>query len=468
MLSGLSTIDYRLSTRAFRLALLFVFIAAPLSAQVIERPERPIRGLFGGERPTDPNRTRQDLTLGLSTLGGYDDNPSLPDSGGLDAFTPREPGYTGFAEATLKYRRVRQTRLFETSGHAYTNAYRNLGLTPSFGGDVQAHVATPLGRHNQLEVSEDARTAPFYALGAFAPLRGDVGPGLLPDTSPAYGFSVRRSLAISSSVSLATRWSGRNMLTETYRYGRQRFRDHIGDGHTHEGSLGYTRTVGRRSGLTTSFSHSEAEYLQPPDRTARPIQQDTAEVGYQHEQTLSRARRWFFSFGAGATYVQTVSQIARDPLDYTMPSGHGSLRFDVARTWSIWSDYRRGVTVLEGLTAETFATDTALIRVGGYVGPRTEVAVSGGYANGASGVATESDSTFESYTATAQLRFLLTRWWSAVISHNFYSYRLHGFDKLPAGLQDRLDRNAVRVGMTFVLPLYGSYVEGRPRTPRGN
>jgi hypothetical protein len=438
-------------------------------AQVIQRPERPIRGLFGGGPPPDPNRTRQDVTLSVSTLGGYDDNPSPQESGGgQDAFTPREPGYTGYADAALKYKRAKQTNVFEINGHAYANAYRNLGLTPSFGGDAQVRLSTPLGKHNQLDVLESARSSPSYTIGAFAPLRGDVEAGLLPDASPTYGFSIRRSFANDASVSLTTRWAARNALTESYRYGSQNFEDHISDGHRHEGSLGYTRTIGRRSGLTTSYRHAESEYKEPPARTARPIQEDTAEIGYQHEHTLSRTRRWAMEFGAGATYIQTVARVSRDRLDYAMPSGHAKLRFDVARTWSISSDYRRAVSVLEGLTAQSFVTDTALLRVGGFIGGRTELAVSTGYSSGAGAIATESGATFESYTATAQLRFLLTRWWSAVISHNFYMYRLHGFDSLPAGLRDRLDRNAVRVGMSFDLPLYGRYADRRPQTPRGN
>lgn len=473
LLSRLTTVDCRLSTTDCRLsttaaaALLVFFMGGAVSGQVIQRPERPLRGVFGSDPPIDPNRTRQDLILNLSTLGGYDDNPSPTESGGTDAFTPREPGYTGYADASLRYRRVHQTQSFEVNGHGYGNAYRNLGLTPTYGGELQARVAAPLGRSNQFDFSAAGQSAPYYTIGAFAPLRSDVAPETLPDASPAYGFSIRRSLTGTGAVSLTTRWARRHTLTETYRYQIQDFVDGIGDGHQHEGSVAYSLSLGRRSSLTSTVRHSKAEYAD--ELTIRPMQQDAAEFGYRHEHQLRQGKRWSFALGGGTTYVQTAKSGGDGRLDYATPSGYGNLRFDFARTWSIRGDYRRGVSVLEGLTADSFVTDTALIGVGGYIGPRTELALSTGFSDGAASVATESRSSFDSYTATIQLRFLLTRWWSAVISNNVYRYQLHGFDTLPPGLRSQLDRNAVRVGMTFDLPLYGSYVaDRRPPSPRGN
>ena len=144
-----------------------------------------------------------------------------------------------------------------------------------------------------------------------------------------------------------------------------------------------------------------------------------------------------------------------------MPSGNANVRVDVARTWSISADYRRGASVLEGLTAETFITDTGIVRVGGFVASRSELAFSAAYSNGAA-IVPESTAKFDTYTGTVQLRFMLTRWWAALVSQNVYAYQLHGFD-LPEGLLARLDRNATRVGMTFDLPLYGAYIGRRTR-----
>jgi hypothetical protein len=436
-----------------------VTVVGAANAQVIQRPERPTGGVFGGGRPLDPDRARHDLLLTVNMLGGYDDSPSPTGDSGLDAFTPREPGYTGFGETTVEYRRGRQNQSLGIGGRGYVNAFPGLGLTPGIGGDLHADVRVPLSRRHQLGLSAAGRSDPFYSLGAFAPLRGAMNSGVLPEGNPVNGFSIRRSLTGEGSVSLSSRWTPRNTVSGDYRYQMNDFRDNIGDGHRHAASLGYARSIGRGSGLRATYRASDSEFLEP-DGFVRSLRDQTAEFGYEHERQFSRTRRLTFGFGAGATYVDTVS-VLRERLDYVMPSGYANTRVDVARTWSISADYRRAVSVLEGLTAEPFNTDAGLLRVGGFLGSRSELVFSGAYSVGAV-VVPESTAKFDSYTGTAQWRFMLTRSWAVIVSQSVYAYRLHGL-VLPEGLLDRLDRNATRVGMTFALPLYGAYIGRRTR-----
>ena len=60
-------------------------VAADASAQMVQRPARPYRGLFGGGPTTDPNRTRSELTFTGSVLVGHDTwlSPGRR-SGGID------------------------------------------------------------------------------------------------------------------------------------------------------------------------------------------------------------------------------------------------------------------------------------------------------------------------------------------------------------------------------------------------
>jgi hypothetical protein len=344
------------------------------------------------------------------------------------------------------------------AGRGFVNAFRNLGLTPGFGGDVRARLTAPIGRRHQLGLSATGRSDPFYSIGGFAPLRGAVEAEVLPEANPVNGFSIRRSFCRDRNVAVTSPWTPRDTMTMDFGYSTQDFRDDIGDGRTYNASLGYQRSIGRRSSLRVFYRGADSEFV---EQTAlvRPTRTHTVEAGYDHDRQVSRTRRMAFGFGAGATYVDTVFSVTRQRLDYVMPSGFANTRLDIARTWSIWADYRRAVGVLEGVTAEAFMTDAAIVRVGGMIGSRTELVVSGAYSNGA-GVIPQSESRFETYTGTAQVRFMVTRWWSALVSQNIYSYQLHGFD-LPEGLLPRLNRNATRVGMTFQLPLYGAYM-GRP------
>ena len=192
-----------------------------------------------------------------------------------------------------------------------------------------------------------------------------------------------------------------------------------------------------------------------------------AELGYQHERQVSRTRRWSFSFGAGATHVETLRHLTHEPWIYVVPSGYGSTRIDIGRSWNVSADYRRSVTVLEGLTAASFVTDAALLRTGGFVGPRAELVFSAGYANGATAAADSFD-TFDSYTASAQLRLIITGSLSAVVSQSYYTYALNGALNLPVGFPRQLDRNSVRVGLTFDLPLYALCARRPSRPNEGN
>jgi hypothetical protein len=404
----------------------------------------------------------------MNSLGGYDDNPIVEGTGGtgVDLLTPRDPGYTGFADAALRFFRQREGHLFEASGRGYVNAFRNVGLKPGYGGDVQARMARPLGRRNGLELSAGVRSDSFYSLGGFSSLRADLGQSQLPDANPTNGSYARRSLGSDASIAFVGRWSARDTVNAGYRFNWREFRDHVGDATGHVGFLDYTHNFGRRSGSRISYRRSESEYrdrrtdaeLNQIVDVVRPVTEDSAELGYQHETAVSRTRSLLFAFGAGATHVQTIAQQSRDRLVYTLPSGYGSTRLDIGRSWSVQADYRRGLSILEGISVQQFVTDAAMIRVGGSAGSRSEIVFAGGYSSG--GAAPGSDGSLESYTAVTQFKFRVTGSWYLLASHAYYSYRLLGVEDLPSGFLNRLDRNAIRIGMTWELPLYSS----APRT----
>jgi hypothetical protein len=233
--------------------------------------------------------------------------------------------------------------------------------------------------------------------------------------------------------------------------------------------LDFAHQFGRRSAFRASYRRSDSEYrdqrtdaeLNEVVDLVRPVTEDSAEIGYQHETTVSRTRSLLFAFGAGAAHVQTIAQASRERLAYTLPSGYASTRLDIARSWSVQADYRRGLSILEGISIHQFVTDAGMVRVGGFAVPRVEFVFSGGYATGAA--APGSNGSLESYTATTQVRFRVTGSLYALASHTYYSYRLRGIEDLPPGFLSRLDRNAIRIGMTWELPLYSS----APRVSRG-
>jgi hypothetical protein len=449
--------------RVLSAGLVGLIAEVPAEAQVLQRPERPLRGLFAAGPPPDPDRPWRSLVFTASTLGGYDDNLT-PDggAGSIDLIAVQESGYTGFADAGLIYRRGRNDRRLELGGHGYVNAFRNVGLAPSYGGKLQTGTTLPMGPRHSIDFRADARSEPFFTVGAFAPLRRDVQRGILPESNPLNGFAVRRSFGASASAALLSNWTRRDEVKLSYEYDWRDFEDDFGDGESQRAALAYSRSISRRSRFAASYRYSQDSFLDEAGFRRLTATQDVS-LGWGHERRLSRTRRMSFGFGAGATYLSAApSEVAG--ADHVLPSGYGDFQVDLARTWSLAGNYRRSVTVLDGLSAETFIADAALVRFGGQVHPRAELAVAAGYSTGRTPVGLTSE--FETYTATTQLQYRLSSWSAAVVSHTFYSYRLDGVDGLLGGLPDRLDRNALRVGMSVLLPLYGRLLEA-PAEPGG-
>jgi hypothetical protein len=452
--------------RAACLSILAFAVAAPVPAvaQIVERPARPFRGLFGGGPPPDPNRTRQELTLTSSLFAGYDD--ILTPGGGQPTFdTTPVSGFTGYADAALQYWKGRTNRSFEVQGRGYGNAYSNLGLNPSFGGNVWIQGQTPIGRRNQLSAGQAVSYDPFFAPGT-GPLIGDLSPEVPSETVSTHGLTDRGSWRAASTLSMTRQLTPRRSVMALYEFNRQRYLDIGGvDNLSHAVQAGYESAVSRTASILASYRFTSAKYEEELGGY-RPLTDHSVELGAAYEWRLSRNRQVTFSGGGGAAYVGTVSTVTAQPIAYWTPSGHATVGVDLGRSWLFSLDYGRGVSVLDGISLETFVTDSARISLGGYLGPRVLTTLSGDYSNGAAGAG--GAGRYRSLDFNAQLEFAVTRWCAAVVLYNHYDYRLHDITDLEPGVPDSFDRNAVRVGVTFWLPLHGSYTApSRPQPGSG-
>ena len=59
------------------------------------------------------------------------------------------------------------------------------------------------------------------------------------------------------------------------------------------------------------------------------------------------------------------------------------------------------------------------------------------------------------YTAAVQFRFLLMRGWSVIAGYNRYQYVLNEAARRSLQVAPELQRNSVRVGLSWTLPLSG-------------
>ncbi len=441
--------------------LLLVAASATLAeAQVLDRPARPFGGLFGGEPPADPARTRHELTFTASLLGTQGD-PLTSQSGHPVTNLPTSSG--GFADAALAYARAGAPRTalqtFELEGRAYGAWYRR-STEPLWGGEVNARATIAFGRRSGLDGWARVRTDPFMALGAFAPIVWEIDAGDVPDANPTNGLSAARSWSSYSSASFHHQLSQRSTFTADYGHS---LRDVPGgqgyDTATHRATLGLERSIGRGSGLDVTYWFADTETMLDAS-DAIPLEQHTVESTYRHGKRLSRTETLRFVIGGGATHAWTLSTATRARHEDWGPIGRAGIGLDFGRTWSVGADYRRSLTVLYGVSADSYVTDAVWVRAGGMLGPRLDLSLVGSYSAGRAAVAEAGRARYETYRVTGQLRYAIAGPCAFVANYSLYQHEFRDAADLPETFPRRLERGTVQAGLTFWVPLH------RTRAPR--
>jgi hypothetical protein len=297
----------------------------------------------------------------------------------------------------------------------------------------------------------------MYVVGGFSVLRAELAPGSSPDTNSLNAFDVRRSYFSGSSVSAASQWSSRASTVVSYRFDVRRFGQTLGDATTHSVGVGYRHRTTRRSVLRLDYGLGDARY-EALERSV-PATSHNGSAGFELDHPISATRRLAVSVGAGASIVRTTSLSSAALEEFVTPTGFTSVRYDWARSWSVSADYRRAISNLEGISAESFKTDAALARVGGFVHRNAEVTATAGFSNGSSGLTI---SGFRTWTVASQLRLRLRRRLWTVVTHSYYRYSLQSIGTALASAPPNFDRQSIRVGLSLDWPVYRSR-NARPR-----
>ena len=436
------------------------------------RPSSASPGSSEGARHSrDAGPSREELILTANVLGGYDDNLTASLGTGAGA-VPTAPasGYTGFLDARLDYFRGTTLRSIRVGSGGSLRTYPGYLDSPAPGGLATIEGTTALGRKHTLRVSERVEYLPLFTAGVIGvsgvappPLTGEGSPataGALPST----GLFERQSWISDTAVSLERNWTRRDTTRVSYDYFTQRFTsDEYGDNHYNQATAEYRRRLERGVTLRTSYRYLDGNYSDYAGDTY-PRTEQTVEGGPDFVKMLHGQRRLWVSLGAGATWVEGVNTATHEPYDDWVPTASAAATFDLTNTWWLRGDYRRGFTVLQGLTDQLYSTDTASVRTGGPLFARTEVAVGGSFADGRTNVASGASDTFRVYGASLVLSTALTPTVAAFAGYFYYDHRYSNPAELPTGFPARYDRNAFRVGVTFFVPLVGTSLR-RPATP---
>lgn len=443
-------------------AALVAVLASSAEAQVIRRPERSRGGLFGGDSPVDPNRTRSQLSMDFDLLGGWDDDfyryNAVVEERDL---ARRSDGYLGVGTAAMRFWRGRASRAFEANARTHVTSYSH--EPPLTGGDGSLAGHVNLGRRTDLSGEGRISYTPALTLNAFSPVEGLSTSGIVANADPTRSAAEISSRGLSGSAGVNHRWTPRHTTGVTVEGHARDFSgaDDIVAGYNNgwgrSAAVSHAWALNRTSALTLGYRYS-GERFEDRGNDIRPADVHGAEVGYTSRRTLSPTRTLAWGVSGGASHVQAISTVRQTPYDHVTASGGATARIDIARSWGLAGDYRRSISTLDGIVMDLFVTDATSLTVGGNLGSRLSLAVSGAYSNGKT--RSDSNATFRNYIGTTQLQYAFSSWGAAVSSYSYYNHRLRDVVDAPEEFPLRLIRHSVRVGVTIQLPLFGNFTSG--------
>jgi hypothetical protein len=445
----------RLSILALAVATISPAIA---DAQVINRPQRAFRGLFGGGRP-DPQGSRQELSVTFNALGGYDDNASVGEGANIPSATPTGGSSTGTFDANLTYLYGSVNRSLSLHAGAGLSTYGNAAVDPSQNFSLGVTGSTRVGSRTTLSVVDNLRYTSLYRLDT--PLTDAIPVEDLPTTDSAvFGLGDRSSVTNALSASIEQRVSRTGALTGSYGFTTTSFPEGTNGGYeAHNAGARYAQQVGRWTSIHAEYDYGKTQFgFVQGDDEGRPLDSHQIAGGLSWQRRLSPRRTFFVSFSGGAMRLESLTGTGPTQTLYQIwtPFGEFSTRLDLGRDWNLGAQYRRGAQTLGGLSTEAFVNDAGTFTLSGLLTRRLDVAFIAGVARGATASGVDTNSTYLTTTGSTQLRFALSRMLSTVVSYHYYHYNFHD-TVLPEGLAPVFGRNAVRVGVSVWLPLYGRY-----------
>lgn len=424
-----------------------------------------------GSSDGPPERTRrmsQQFNGSLQLLGGYDDNVTPPRRG-IAVPSAKSPGYIGFVNTSLNYGVAKSGHSLGTAGNVFMNSYRNLGRSPTFGGDAVLRASSALGSRTTVEASQAVRNDPFMLTGAFAGLSID-RTRFSPDTNPAYGLVEQRSTTTSTAASVRRQWTRQSASKIEYQQSRHRYENSSAlDTQMHAASLLYDHTSARSVVFNGRYRYSDINRVDPGGLFVSLVSH-VAEIGLNYQLRLSRRKALSFSGTGAVTFFRTLDASGRR-VPHRFPSLHGGTSIDLGGNWTASANYRRALSGLNGALGEAFSADSSVVGVTGPLTSRIMASISAGSSigKGVQGTGGVPPSRFSTYVGTADMQILITPWWAATVNYTRHYYNLNqetvsAIRDLVPGLAPKLDRNMIRIGLTLNLPTAGiTRTRMRPR-----
>jgi hypothetical protein len=444
--------------RLHRVIVLFAALLAsvPSSAQA-PRPERPYRGLFGGNG-ANPNAVRQ-LDFTVTFYGGYDDN-LLANAGNEGAIgqpvnDPRfqASGTLGGAQLGLDFtRRTKRSSVDFSGGGAY-RYYPTAGRFNGWNGWGAAAFSVDLTTSTTLAARESAYYSPYFSLAQFSSL-----PNLGIEVET---FFLNRDMALLeypattflSTASLSHRVTPRASWVIDYSLRYVDFRERANSIYDGNGGGAFRYRLNRQANFHAGYHYRRGTLgLLLGDRPS--VESHDIDIGVDYARPLSPSRKTTFGFTTGSSIYRASQEgyIASAPLQSTSYGLTGSvfLKREIGRSWTGQVDYSRGLQFIYGVGTPYFA-DNVLGDISGFAGRRTRMSAWGAYSYGHLGGS--ASNSYGTFNAGARVQFAAARYVAMYADYFYYHYKFDDRVPLPPGLARAIDRNGVRVGLNLWQPL---------------
>jgi len=416
---------------------LIVIGAAPSLALGQVRPERPYGGLFGNPGSSDRG---QSLDLSWLFVGGYDDNVAADTSAGVEPSTMMQGMFTtagARAEYNARGERVTFGANAATAGRYYPEFHELSALDGSAG----VNLAAKIGSAFSLTTTQNFRYQPYYQFGFLSGLVPS-DPGITRSNDEV--ISALPSYDYDGSVEVTTRIGRRSSVIADYGRRQTWFPDSEQRFFWQQGNARYLRNLTRNAAVRVGYGYGEAQ--NSVGNAGAPIINHMLDLGLDYQRALSFSRRTTFSFHSGSSVVK------QDMGNHFVADADVNLTREIGRSWRASGDYHRGVQFVAGFADPLYA-DTVQFRFGGLINRRVDVNAVAGYSSGQVGL--ESDSgAYSTYTASASVRFALSRWVSFDTQYFYYRYGFANSVDLPFGFARNMNRNGLRIGLNGWLPIF--------------
>jgi hypothetical protein len=414
-----------------------------------QAPQRPSGGLFGSKG--EPS-TGQNLDVNLGLTQAYDDN-LFADAGTVDPSAPIVSGQYTLLEAGANYTWLTDRVEFGATGASAFRYYDQAAGVWQSSHSAGVGVTARFRRRTTLFVNQSASYSPSYLFGLFPTSSGEA-PGDSTPIAPDYAVNDYSSYGYATNATVSHGFTRRGSISVggDYRFTDLVFSsDEQRDVVAYGAMLQYSRNVGRHSSWSSSYQYRVGEFGLPG---AGAAVENSVRVGFSHIKVLSPTRRATLGAGVGysSTDPGTDPSLGPERGQFSSVLADFSLGYEFTRDWNVRADYRRGIEFVAELTEPVFS-DAVSTSVSGLVSGRVQLGFAAGYSSGQS--ARYSTSTFDTYTATAQVQYGLTQRLALKAAYLYYFYDFRDIQLAP-GQPSRLERNGVSVGLTTWIPAFRS------------